>query len=122
VIQAGQVVAFVFPPTDQAPGKLRPALLLRRLPGPHDDWRICMISSRIHQRVPEIDEVIRDSDPDFSCSGLKVTSLIRVTRLAVVSSTRLQGSIGRLSDDRLNRIRARLARWFTGVTADLQAR
>jgi len=121
VIQAGQVVAFVFPQTDQAPGKLRPALLLRRLPGPHDDWLICMISSRIHQRVPEIDEVIRDSDPDFFCSGLKVTSLIRVTRLAVVSSARLQGSIGRLSDDRLNRIRARLARWIAGATADLQA-
>jgi mRNA interferase MazF len=81
-----------------------------------------MISSRIHQRVPEIDEVIRDSDPDFSCSGLKVTSLIRVTRLAVVFSARLQGSMGRLNDDRLNRIRARLARRITGATADLQAR
>ena len=36
--QAGQVVLFRFPHADLEEGKLRPALLLRRLPGEYDDW------------------------------------------------------------------------------------
>ena len=35
MIREGQVVLFRFPQTDQVSGKLRPALVLRRLPGPH---------------------------------------------------------------------------------------
>jgi mRNA interferase MazF len=38
VIQEGQIVLFRFPLTDQIPGKLRPALVLRKLPGTYDDW------------------------------------------------------------------------------------
>ena len=42
--RAGQIVLFRFPRTDLGEGKLRPALLLARLPGEYDDWLICMIS------------------------------------------------------------------------------
>lgn len=45
--QAGQIVLFRFPQTDLEEGKLRPALLLGKLPGEYDDWLICMISSQI---------------------------------------------------------------------------
>jgi len=41
----GQIVLFRFPQTDFEEGKLRPALLLGKLPGEYDDWLICMISS-----------------------------------------------------------------------------
>ena len=56
--QAGQVVAFRFPRTDLIEGKLRPALLLGKIPGPYDDWLVCMISSRIRQHVEGFDEII----------------------------------------------------------------
>jgi hypothetical protein len=36
--QAGQIVLFRFPQTDLEEGKLRPALLLGKLPGAYDDW------------------------------------------------------------------------------------
>jgi mRNA interferase MazF len=36
--QAGQIVLFRFPHTDLEEGKLRPALLLARLPDEYDDW------------------------------------------------------------------------------------
>ncbi len=39
MIQAGQLVLFTFPKTDQDAGSLRPALVLRSLPRFHDDWR-----------------------------------------------------------------------------------
>jgi hypothetical protein len=73
MIQEGQIVLFAFPQTDLVEGKLRPALVLRSLPGPHADWLICMISTRLHEEVPELDEVLRESDPDFLLTGLKST-------------------------------------------------
>jgi len=82
---------------------------LRRLPGIHDDWLICMISSQVHQKIADLDEVIIETDEDFQRTGLKTTSLVRVTRLVVLSSTMPHDSIGKLSDDRLHSIRTRLA-------------
>ena len=43
MITKGQIVLFRFPQTE---AKLRPALLLRQLPGQYNNWLICMISSQ----------------------------------------------------------------------------
>jgi mRNA interferase MazF len=112
LIAEGQIVLFRFPQTDQDAGKLRPALVLRRLPGRDDDWLICMISSRLHRAIAEVDEVVRLEDPDFPATGLKAASLIRSTRVAVVAAQRLEGTLGQLAARRLERIRARLAAWL----------
>ena len=110
--QAGQIALFRFPQTDLAEGKLRPALLLGTLPGEHDDWLVCMISSQIHQHIPEFDELVREDDSDFANSGLKVSSVIRVGRLAVVHGEILLGAIGQIAPERLRRVRRHLAEWF----------
>ena len=111
--QAGQIVLFRFPQTDLEEGKLRPALLLGRLPGEYDDWLICMISSQIRRYVPGFDEVVQETDADFAGSGLKVSSVIRVGRLAVVEGEILLGAIGQIASERLQRIKSRLAKWLT---------
>jgi len=112
--KAGQVVLFRFPQTDLVEGKLRPALLLGKLPGEYDDWLICMISSRLHQYIEGFDEVVKEGDEDFEQSGLKLVSVIRVGRLAVVSGEILVGAIGEISPKRLRRIRQNLAKWLSG--------
>lgn len=114
MIQEGQIVLFSFPQTDHVAGKLRPALVLRSVPGAHDDWLICMVSTQLHQQTPELDEVIRDTDSDFPQTGLKATSLVRVTRIAIVSADLLRGAIGAIAPDRLERIRSRLGHWISG--------
>jgi mRNA interferase MazF len=90
--EAGQVVVFRFPQTDLEEGKLRPALLLGKLPGNYDDWLICMISSQTRQYVEGFDEIVQENGNDFGGSGLKVASIIRVGRLAVVSGDILLGA------------------------------
>ncbi|PDV96891.1 type II toxin-antitoxin system PemK/MazF family toxin [Candidatus Chloroploca asiatica] len=110
--QAGQVVLFRFPQTDLGEGKLRPALLLGKLPGAYDDWLICMISSQIHQSIPAFDELVREDDPDFVESGLKTTSVIRIGRLAVVQGEILLGAIGHIAPERHQRIKQHLAEWL----------
>jgi mRNA interferase MazF len=63
--QAGQFVLFRFPQTNLGEGKLRPALLLGKLPGEYDDWLICMISSQTRHYVAEFDEIVQETDQDF---------------------------------------------------------
>nr|VFJ94508.1 MAG: mRNA interferase MazF [Candidatus Kentron sp. H]VFJ95387.1 MAG: mRNA interferase MazF [Candidatus Kentron sp. H]VFK01618.1 MAG: mRNA interferase MazF [Candidatus Kentron sp. H] len=109
MIEEGRIVLFPFPRTDQATGKLRPALVLRRCPGPHDDWLICMISSQLRHEIPGMDTVLHQDDADFAQTGLKLPSVIRVTRLAVVASSMLQGAIGSMPAPRLSWIRRSIA-------------
>ena len=55
MISPGQVGLFNFPHTDQSSRKMRPALLVAKLPGLFDDWLTCMISSQLRQCVEGFD-------------------------------------------------------------------
>lgn len=81
MIAEGQIVLFRYPRTDQQSGKLRPALIVRKLPGRYEDWLICMISSQLSHEIAGFDEIITPDDQDFKDSGLKLTSLIRKDEL-----------------------------------------
>jgi mRNA interferase MazF len=110
----GQVVVFSFPLTDQSPAKLRPALLVARTPGIFDDWLACMISSQLRHEINGFVEIVRPADSDFDSSGLKIPSLIRISRLAVIAPSTLTGAIGSISSERLARICMNIARWIHG--------
>lgn len=110
--RAGEVVVIKYPFSDLSQSKLRPALLLGKLPGEHDDWLVCMISSRTRQQVDDFDEVVELDDPDFSQSGLKSASVIRIGRLLVVEGKLFPGALGTISTERLQRVRSRLAAWL----------
>ena len=112
--QAGQIVLFQFPRVNLEKGKLRPALLLGRLPGEYDDLLLCMVSAQLRHCVVGFDEIIRRADSDFAKSGLKMSSVIRVGRLAVVEGTMIVGTIGQISPERLNSIRNSLTEWLVG--------
>ncbi|MDB9526143.1 type II toxin-antitoxin system PemK/MazF family toxin [Oscillatoria sp. CS-180] len=116
MLNEGQIVLFPFPQTNQRAGKLRPALVLRQCPTQYDDWLICMISSQVNQRVDDIDELISATDADFNSTGLKKTSIIRLTRMAVVDRDILVGILGAVSSTRLIRLRQKLASWILGVS------
>jgi mRNA interferase MazF len=108
----GAVVLYRFPQTNQQAGKIRPAVLLGRLPGGYDDWLICMVSSQLRHYLPDFDELVRSGDVDFVASGLRNESVIRVGRVAVVEEAILLGEIGRIAPERLKHIVSRLADWL----------
>jgi mRNA interferase MazF len=109
---AGQIVLFKFPQTDLSVGKLRPALLVKPVSSRYDDWRVCMISTKTGQEIPDLDEILSPKHPDFVQTGLKSESVIRVSRLAVVSNKILLGNIGEISTQRLEKIKRNLATWI----------
>ncbi|MDO9424813.1 MAG: type II toxin-antitoxin system PemK/MazF family toxin [Methylobacter sp.] len=112
------MVLFRFPQTDQKDGKLRPALILRKLPGKFDDWLICMISSQLHQVIPGLDEIINLEETNFQQTGLKQSSLIRASRLAVVDDDILIGKLGNIDTLRLNKIRGYIAKWLQNSSSN----
>ncbi len=112
--QSGAVSLVRFPQSDLTRGKLRPVVLLAQLPGPYEDWLVCALSSRVHARIPDWDEVIEAADEDFPGSGLKLPSLIRLSKLAALHSSILEGVLGRISEVRLRRLLKRLSRFLEG--------
>ena len=110
--QPGDIILFQFPQTDFSPGKTRPVLLLKKLPGVFDDWLICMISTQTHQVVVSFDEIISPHDSDFSHSGLNAPSLIRLGRLLIIHESQIGNTIGSISKQRLRRLKTNLINWL----------
>lgn len=98
--RAGQIALTPFPYSDLSEAKLRPVLMLRQA-SRFDDWLVCMVSSQVRQAETGLDEILVQSDTDFASSGLKVPSVLRLSRLAVLDGSLLLGSIGRIGDERL---------------------
>jgi len=112
--RAGQVVVIKFPQTDFQGNKLRPSLLIAPLHGKYGDWLVCMISTQINQAIDNFDEIVYEDSIDFVCSGLKKASVIRISRLSIVTEDILFGTTGEISNERLHRIKQKLAKWIAG--------
>jgi len=103
----------VLTPLPQADGRVknRPTIALRRMPG-FGDWLLCGVSTQLHQEIPGFDDAILADHDDYTSSGLKSPSLIRLGFLAVLSESRLIGAIGTLAPDRHRRLLGRLATYL----------
>jgi mRNA interferase MazF len=110
----GDIVLARFPFTDGRGAKLRPVVVLARVPGPHDDFLVLFISSQVRLAVPGVDVVLASHHPAFAGSGLKVTSVLRIGKLATVSSDLIIGPLGEIGDPVLSDVVWRLTRLLEG--------
>jgi len=96
---------------NQADGaaKLRPALLLCRLPG-FGDWLVCGISTQTRHQIAGFDELIVPTDVDYAASGIRAESLVRLGFLGTLAGKQIAGSLGSVAAERLQRLRENLAR------------
>ena len=108
-MKPGSVILVRMPRTAEAPGKLRPALVLAELPGSYQDLLVCGVSTRLAELEADWDEVIKEDDPDFASSGLHRTSAVRLSFLASVESSAVAGRIGEIDASRLRRLLTHLA-------------
>jgi len=95
--------------------KRRPAVVLVELP-PYTDLLICGISSKLRQEVTGFDEIIRQDDSNFTQSGLKVDSLIRLGLLTTIPALAVIGELGSLTPERHATLVKRLASFLADST------
>ena len=108
-MRPGEIALIRLPHTNGTPSKLRPVLVLANLPGRYNDVLVCGISAQLHLACSDWDEVISRQDEDFVRSGLHRSSVIRLSFLAATNISALSGIIGRVSPERIERLRHRLA-------------
>ena len=101
----------------QSDGRLksRPALVLSLVP-PFQDLIVCGVSSKVRHEVVGFDELVLTTSSDFTQSGLKVDSLIRLGLLATLPASAVGGKLGSISDERLRLLQQRLAGHFAPRT------
>lgn len=111
-MKEGEVVLAALPQADLQI-KIRPVLLLRQFPPPYNDFLVCGISSQIHQVIDNFDDLISVKDNDFKLSGILKESIIRLSFLAVISTSIIAGTIGRISEHRHKKLLQRLSDYLT---------
>jgi mRNA interferase MazF len=71
---------------------------------------LCGISSQITNFLPNWDEFIDASDPDYIASGLHQPSIVRLSYLYAADPAETAGTIGAIDPARLDLLQTRLAR------------
>ena len=113
-MKPGDIVLLRFPQADLSAGKLRPALVVAIAPGRHLDVLLSLITSRAYQEIPDFDEAISPAEADFTSSGLKARSIIRLARLVSVDMAVINARLGDISPERLRRVKGV---WQTGSSS-----
>ena len=118
-MRPGDIVLMRFPHEDLSVGKLRPSLVIAIDPGYKKDILLAMLTSRLYQARSGFDEVINEDDLDYSQTGLKASSVVRLARLVTVASTVPTAKLGSIGTKRLHRINQRLAEWISASALSL---
>lgn len=89
--------------------KLRPVLVISGLPGPWQEWLVAGISTGTRDLVPDWDELVDPTDPQFRATGLKERSFVRLSYLQGVVEEDIQARIGRVPGSYVEGLGGRLA-------------
>jgi len=73
---------------------------------------LAMVSTQIDLKIPGLEVLLTEDMPAFAKTDLKRSSLVRTSRLAVVSDEVFIGSIGNLDETVLSDILRRLSHWL----------
>jgi mRNA interferase MazF len=110
-MKEGDVILTALPQTD-GKHKLRPALILRIMPG-YNDLLLCGISTNISKCIKGFDETITIKDKDYHKSGLLQDSLIRLGFISVMPQKSIAGSIGKISEERYHKLMNNLINYLS---------
>ncbi|MEQ8467377.1 type II toxin-antitoxin system PemK/MazF family toxin [Coleofasciculus sp. E2-BRE-01] len=110
-VKKGDIVLVPFPFTDLSTTKLRPAVVLW-VDSTGDDITLCFISSQNLTRLSPDEFVLDTSDPEFSNTGLKVASKVRVTRIVTLERRLITRRIGKLGVNQIQQLNSLMLQAF----------
>ena len=92
-----KVVLIPFPFDDLSSTKVRPAVCLTDPIGPHRHIVLAFVTSRPPDHPLPTDLVLDQDDPDFSLTGLRVSSVLQLHRVMTASTSLIYRDLGALS-------------------------
>lgn len=92
--------------------KVRPAVCLTNTTGEYQHIIIAFISSRVSSANEQTDIFIKDNSKDFSFTGLKVSSVIRLHRLISIPKSIIKRELGALSSSYQAELNKKLKQLF----------
>ena len=105
----GKIVLIPFPFTDLTAAKLRPAIVLFE---GERDVVVAFISSRVPRRATLTDIVVDEAHVEFELTGLKVSSVIRLDKVATISKNLILGEIGEIGNKLKREINVKLSKAY----------
>ena len=108
----GKIVLVRFPFDDFSATKVRPALCLTNPVGQYRYVVLAFITSRFPVELQDSDVVFRSDHPEFSLTGLRVTSAIRLHRVVTVRTSLILRELGILPRDIQTVVASRLLGLF----------
>ena len=108
----GKVVLVPFPFDDLSTTKVRPAVCLTNPIGAHRQVIVAFVTSRIPVQSVNSDIVLDAQDSDFSVTGLRVSSALRLHRLMTITTSIIKRDLGRLSPRMQKEVDAKLRALF----------
>lgn len=107
----GDVVLVNFPFTDLSQTKLRPAVILWVDPV-GTDIVVCAITSQNVNALEDGEFLLDSTDPEFSQTGLRITSKVRTTRIATLDRRLAVRKLGHLGDQYLQQLNTQMTQSF----------
>ncbi|OIO30114.1 PemK family protein [Candidatus Nomurabacteria bacterium CG_4_10_14_0_2_um_filter_30_12] len=107
----GDIVLTPFPFTDLSGNKVRPALILG-IQNKGGDITVCFISSSFKNGVDKFDVLIDEKEKEFKKTGLKLKSIIKITKIATLDKVVVLGKIGELSTKNIQKVKKVLKTYF----------
>ena len=105
----GKIILIPVPYTDLTAAKLRPALVI------FEGSRyliVAAITSKMINVIPELDIFIGSEDPEFYKTGLKVSSVLKLTKVSTVRKDLAEGELGKIDGDMRDEVNQRMKRIF----------
>jgi mRNA interferase MazF len=93
----GKIVLIQFPFDDLTSSKVRPAYCLTNKIGIYQHIIFSLITSRITENPLPTDIILRPENLDFTTSGLRQSSTIRLDHLVTLRASLIQRELGSLS-------------------------
>ena len=106
------VVLVPFPFDDLSGSKVRPAVCLTDAVGAHRHVVLAFITSAVPPRLEPADVLLDPGSADFTRSGLRVRSALRLHRMVTVSTTIIQRQLGMLTPNLQAQVQQRLRTLF----------
>ncbi len=111
MFKKGKIILIPFPFTDLSSSRVRPAVILSdSLVG--DDIVVAFISSR-KKKLQKTDIALKKSNKSFVKSGLKVDSIMKLSKIATLDKKIVLGELGVLEDVVLKEVDKKLKILFS---------